>query len=197
MQVPDSGSFEWHVNQSARPLNPGETWTLTCERTEGTAAASRQIAIARGEVRNLGDACAQTATTGGGRGDSVEPPRGDIDVVGPPGVKARVGATFNGRTYRARVAGSLVDPKYAPGGERCAGRITLTITAGGGRVITGRANLDAGCGFAKTFRFTKRKLPRRLRNRGARLRLRAVTTWPGNEFIEEIRHAVSAPVKRR
>jgi hypothetical protein len=36
MEVPASGQFEWHVNQSSRPLVPGERWTLTCERPEGT-----------------------------------------------------------------------------------------------------------------------------------------------------------------
>ena len=42
MEVPAAGSFEWHVNQSSRPLVPGERWTLTCERPEGVVQATQE-----------------------------------------------------------------------------------------------------------------------------------------------------------
>ena len=48
-----AGNFEWHVNQSSRPLGPGERWTLTGERPEGVVQATQEISIARGQTQQL------------------------------------------------------------------------------------------------------------------------------------------------
>ena len=197
MVVPASGQFEWHVNPSTSPFDSKSggraNWTLTCESPDGAVRSTQSLFVARGESVTLDLPCGvQPPPT-----VTPEPPPEPVEVIAPPGVKARLGATWDGKRYRARVSGSLLDPKYVPGGSRCAGRVSLTITAGGRRAISGRADLDAKCGFAKTFRFTPRKLPRKLRRRGARLSLRGIVTWPGNEHLLETRHAVSARVKRR
>ena len=69
MVVPASGSFEWHVNQSARPLVPGERWTLTCERPEGSVQLTQDVAIARGQTLQLDlSACGPPPTTSGAGG---------------------------------------------------------------------------------------------------------------------------------
>jgi hypothetical protein len=59
MAVPPSGAFEFHVNQSTRPLvvpDRTEAWTLTCEK-DGNVIASQDVVIARGERKELGPVC--------------------------------------------------------------------------------------------------------------------------------------------
>src|SRR5215207_5532902 len=69
MVVPAPGSFVWHVNQSARPLVPGERWTLTCERPEGSVQVSQPLAIARGQTLQPDlSACGPPAAGGPGGG---------------------------------------------------------------------------------------------------------------------------------
>ena len=59
MEVPASGEFEFHVNQSTRPTAEApEAWTLTCERG-GRPMGQREVTIARGERKDLGSVCRQ------------------------------------------------------------------------------------------------------------------------------------------
>jgi hypothetical protein len=46
--VADSGSYEWHVNPSSRPLVIGEVWTMSCQ-VPGGPRNTVPIRIARGE----------------------------------------------------------------------------------------------------------------------------------------------------
>ena len=59
MTVPASGSFEFHVNQSTRPLvsrDRKEAWTLTCEKA-GRVLGQQDVVVARGERKELGAVC--------------------------------------------------------------------------------------------------------------------------------------------
>ncbi|MDQ3936939.1 MAG: hypothetical protein M3340_20170, partial [Actinomycetota bacterium] len=59
--VPDSGFYNWHVNQSTRPLSTTpESYTLTCETPGGQVLETRQVTIARGETQALDLACGAT-----------------------------------------------------------------------------------------------------------------------------------------
>ena len=200
MVVPASGQFEWHVNPSTSPFDAKAgrqtNWTLTCENPEGTVQSSQSLFIARGQSATLDLPCG--AQSGSGQADPPQPqPQPEPDVLELPGVKARASATFNGRLYRVRLVGSLLDPDAAPGGERCAGAVLLTIKASGRRVVSGRAPINAACGYERTFKFRPKKLPRRLRKRGARLSLRATASFPGNQFLQPAERALSARVRRR
>jgi murein tripeptide amidase MpaA len=48
LAVADSGSYEWHVNPSSRPLVFGEVWTMSCQ-VPGGPRNTVPIAVARGE----------------------------------------------------------------------------------------------------------------------------------------------------
>ena len=88
IEVPASGRFGWHVNQSSRPLVPGERWTLTCELPEGSVVTTQEVAIARGETQELDlSACAppppprsRLRTCAHGQG-SRSPSRPDSEVA--------------------------------------------------------------------------------------------------------------------
>ena len=63
--IPASGSFEWHVNPSTRPIaaesGKRENWRLTCERPEGTVLAEHLVFVRRGETVDLSPGpCPQT-----------------------------------------------------------------------------------------------------------------------------------------
>jgi hypothetical protein len=63
--VPDSGFYNWHVNQSTRPLSTApEAYTLTCE-AGGQVIESRNVVIARGETQAIDLPCG---------GPPIEPP---------------------------------------------------------------------------------------------------------------------------
>ena len=199
MEVPASGSFEWHVNQSARPLVPSERWTLTCEIPEGTPRLSRQIDVVRGQTLLVNPCEPDPAPA---EPTPAQPP-GATEQARPDSrtgarVKARMSATFNGRSYRARVAGSVTDRSQAgPAGQRCPGMVTLTVSARGHVIDSRRAPVDATCGFERTFRFVKSDLPRSLRKKGARVSLRGLARYPGSAFLLPGEAGVVARVHRR
>jgi hypothetical protein len=61
-RVPDSGFYNWHVNQSTRPLSSApESYTLTCETAGGEVKETRTVTIARGETQAIDLACGQAA----------------------------------------------------------------------------------------------------------------------------------------
>jgi hypothetical protein len=56
--VPDSGFYNWHVNQSTRPLSTAaEAYTLTCETAGGQVIETRAVSIARGETQAIDLPC--------------------------------------------------------------------------------------------------------------------------------------------
>jgi hypothetical protein len=56
--VPDSGFYNWHINQSTRPLSTApESYTLTCETPGGEVKETVSVTIARGETQALDLAC--------------------------------------------------------------------------------------------------------------------------------------------
>jgi hypothetical protein len=179
MQVPASGRFEWHVNQSARPLVPGETWTLSCELPEGTPLASQQVAVTRGQSLELGSVC----------GPGGPPP----DLRPVPTVRVVLAAVFDGRRYRVKVSGAL---RNVPDLERCDGPVRIALLARGKTVLERRPHLDERCRFAWRVSFRRRALPRSLRGRRARPVFRAVVRWTGNEFLAPANKSVTKRVRR-
>jgi hypothetical protein len=56
--VPDSGFYNWHVNQSTRPLSTApEAYTLTCETPSGQVIEQRAVSIVRGETQAIDLPC--------------------------------------------------------------------------------------------------------------------------------------------
>ena len=181
--VPASGRFEWHVNQSSRPLNPGERWTLTCERPEGVVEATQELAIARGEVQELGlSAC------------SSLPPPPDPDLRTRPRLRLALAARLRGHVYRVHVTGSL---RGVADFERCDGAVTVAILARARQVGKRRAGLDERCRFERSFRIARRKLPKALRRKSARVTFQAFARWAGNESLAPAERRVRKRVRLR
>ena len=213
MVVPSSGTFEWHVNQSSSPFavkaGRTETWTLTCEVPEGHVLGTQNVLVARGQAVSV-TPCPEVQQQppggeqppGGGEAGPGGSPSPLPDVLEQPGVRTKLAATFNGRTYSIRVKGSLLGTddgdgrSAATGGSRCAGQISLTVNAGSRRIASGRAHLDGGCGFERSFKVKASKLPRPLRRHRPRT-LKAVATWGGNAYLLGARDDASARVKTR
>jgi hypothetical protein len=208
MVIPAGGSFDWHVNQSSSPFavkaGRTETWTLTCENPEGNVLGSQSVLVARGQAVSVSP-CPEPQqqqppgdTKPGGGGPAIPLP----DILEQPGVRAKAAATFNGRTYSIRVKGSLLGTEDADGrspatgGARCAGQVSLTVNAGRRRIASGRAHLDGGCGFERSFRVKASKLPRALRKHRPRT-LKAVAVWGGNAFLLGAQDDASTRVKTR
>lgn len=178
MVVPSSGRFEWHMNQSGRPLARGETWTLTCTPPAGTAV-TQPLAIARGQAREL-NPC-------------VKPPSAPDGRL-QPALRLRLVAGFDGRLYRARVSGRLLK---VPDRERCDGIVKVRLRARSKQIRSRRAGLDEACAFTLRFKFRRGALPRALRRRGARLTLKAGAAWQGNEYLAPAAKSVRKRVRRR
>ena len=53
LRVPKSGSYEWQVNPSSRPLVPGETWTMTCARQGQGVFGPVEVAVDRGDQASV------------------------------------------------------------------------------------------------------------------------------------------------
>ena len=68
---PASGSYEWHVNPSGRPLHPGETYTMSC-KAEGQRKVTREVSVERGAriTENWASECAAAPPV-----DPPDPPR--------------------------------------------------------------------------------------------------------------------------
>jgi hypothetical protein len=173
VEVPASGQFEWHVNQSGRPLAPDERWALTCERPEGNVLSTTEVAIARGEslAPDLG-ACI--------------PPPGPAAVT----ISAKLTANVSRRFYRARVRGRLPDVDPGPRAERCAGKVAIALRARGKTVARGNPFVDSHCAYDRSFRFKRRKLGRKRVGR-----LTATVRWSGNDFLQAAEATISAGVK--
>jgi hypothetical protein len=181
MEVPASGRFEWHVNQSARPLVADERWTLTCERPEGAVQVTQEIAIARGESSELDlSACG--------------PPPPPLDPRIRPGLRVALAAGLRGRVYRVRVTGSL---QGVVDRERCDGAVTVTLLARTTGVSKRRTSLDERCRFERRYRIPRRKLPRAVRRKGVLVMFRAVTSWGGNEYLAPVERSVRKRARRR
>jgi hypothetical protein len=68
LAVGNDGTYEWHANPSARPLFPGERWTMTCAAPSG-ATGQAQVAVARGQRMsvNWNDKCVASLPKGNGK----------------------------------------------------------------------------------------------------------------------------------
>jgi hypothetical protein len=181
IEVPASGRFEWHVNQSSRPLVPGERWTLTCERPEGAVLAAQDVAIARGQAQELDlGACG--------------PPPPPPDLRTRPTMRLALAARLRGRVYRVRMTGSL---RGVGDFERCDGEVAVALLVRTKTLGKRRAGLDERCRFERNFRIARRKLPRALRRKGARVTFKAVARWPGNEWLAPVERSVRKRARRR
>ncbi len=184
MVVPESGRFEWHVNQSGRPLFPAETWTLTCEQPEGTVLRSQQVAVGRAQALDLGgEVC----------GAASAPPPAD-NLRAPVTIALKLVARVRGRVYRARVSGSL---RGVGDFERCDGALAISLVARQKPLARRRAGLDERCRFSRLITFRLRALPKAIRRLGARPRLRAFAGWDGNDALLPATKSASARVVRR
>jgi hypothetical protein len=104
LDVPDDGSYEWHVMPSGRPLHEGETWTMSCE-LPGEAAVAQQVFVARGDVATVdwGPGCEagggpQPATCKGLEATLVGTPGSDraaARLIGTPGADVIVAGKGN------------------------------------------------------------------------------------------------------
>jgi hypothetical protein len=178
MEVPASGHFDWHVNQSSRPLVAGERWTLTCERPEGTVLTTEEVAVVRGQSVGLSPCPAGPAP----------------DARAQPRLRVTMVAGVRGRIYRARVKGSL---RGVPNLETCDGVIALAILVRSRPVAKRRAGLDERCRFERAVRVPRHRLPKALRGRRAHVIFKAVARWGGNEFLAPAKRSVRARVRRR
>jgi hypothetical protein len=207
MVIPAGGQFEWHVNQSTSPFavkaGQTQTWTLTCEQPAGTVLKSQSVFVARGQAVTL-DPCSsspgQGGNGGGGAGGEDTPP--PADKAEQPGLRAKTSASFNGRVYTVRVKGSLLDTadldglSSATGSARCAGTVGIKVRASRRTIGSGKAHVDGGCGFERTFRVKRSKLPRALRKRRPRS-VTALATWGGNPFLLAAQDDATARIKTR
>jgi hypothetical protein len=58
LKVGPSGTFEWHVNPSTRPLVAApEAYTLRCEDASGQVTATREVVVGRGQTLDVGSPC--------------------------------------------------------------------------------------------------------------------------------------------
>jgi hypothetical protein len=186
MQVPASGEFEWHVNQSSRPRVPGETWTLGCEQPEGNPFHTQQVSVARGQTRDLAaSACSPAA---------ADAPQPGNDGRVPVSIRVSLVAGVRGRVYRARVSGAL---RGVGDFERCDGVVGISLVARQKPLAKKRAGLDERCRFTRLITFRLRALPKAIRRLGARPRLRAFAGWGGNDSLRPAAKATSARVVRR
>lgn len=52
LDVPASGTYEWHTNPSGRPFHQSETWTMSCE-LPGEDPVTTEVSVARGAVETV------------------------------------------------------------------------------------------------------------------------------------------------
>jgi hypothetical protein len=150
MSVPASGAFEWHANQSTRPLLVGsqtEAWTLVCTDAAGSVLGRSQLVIARGERKDVGNVCngvTETAT-----------------ASAVPALTLKLGAV---KTSRRAITARVT----------CSSACRLSARVAKGRRTVGRGSRSAGV-RAVTLRV---KLARGLA-RGAKLKLSISATGAG------------------
>jgi hypothetical protein len=187
-----------------------ESWTLTCESPEGTVVTSQQVTIDRGQAQQLDlGGCARQV--GGSQPGSGNQPGGQNEPRGDkrekPKVSQSLRITYDGRFYRARIRGRLrntanrgkVNAAGSAGtpAQRCAGTVSISIKAKRKLVTLRRTKVRSNCRFARTLKFSKRRVPRKMRARGRKLKLRAVSRYNGNKFLLPAKRIQSARVKRK
>jgi hypothetical protein len=92
--VPTSGTFDYHVNPSTRPLQAPESYTVTCESPAGAVLGRQQLVIGRGERKDLGMLCAGEGLGGGQGGSGL--------LLNARALKTRLGAAL-AKGLRVRV----------------------------------------------------------------------------------------------
>jgi hypothetical protein len=182
-----------------------EAWQLTCENPEGTVRSTQNVTIARGQAKTVGvGACLPAPPEGPGPvSEGPGPPVFIPDEREQPGLLARVTASFNGRVYRVTVKGLLnrIEDLDARGGAvgsaRCVGKVAVTLTAKRRKIASGKADVDAACGFERSFSVKSSKLPRALRSRRALTSVKAVATYGGGPYLLPATDDASAKVKKK
>ena len=80
LKVPADGEYSWHVSPSDRPLEPPESWSMTCVRAgEAEESPATTVSVARSDVEDVdwatGSACGDPPV-----GPNL-PPLADFDVL--------------------------------------------------------------------------------------------------------------------
>ena len=166
LTVPASGSYEWHVNPSRRPLVAQEAWTMTCEDAGGTVYETREIEIERGERLTANFDCREaTSTTGTTSGTtSGNPTTGPVTTTTggtppPTGERCRDTTRPRSRFTSARVTrrGFVLRGRSTDVG--CTGPTAQLSRAGGVATVSvslARTTRDGRCRFLRlNGRFTR------------------------------------------
>lgn len=108
LTVGPSGTYEWHVNPSTRPLaSAPEAFTFTCESPAGTVRESRTVTVGRGDAPTLDfDSCAAGAAppatpVSGGPGATPGGPAGPGPV---PTATPAPGSTLRAVIHRPSIS---------------------------------------------------------------------------------------------
>ena len=176
LTVPDSGTYQWHVNPSSRPLVFGEVWTMSCQ-VPGEQEHTAPVAVARGETvrvdwteeckanhvaRCKGKPATFLGTTGSDKGETALIGTGGRDVIVARGGRDKV-RSLGGKDVvcagggNDRVSGGSASDAVAGGsgkdklrgnggGDRLRGGAGRDLLAGGG----GRDRCRGGGGKDKT-----------------------------------------------
>jgi hypothetical protein len=159
LEVPASGAFEFHVNQSTRPLVAGESteaWTVSCEH-DGRVLGRQDVVVARGERKDVGAMCASAVSSPPGAVTpalllKVSPRRTSLRSLRRRGLAARV-------TCSARCD---LNVRLSRGGRRAGAATRRGVTSATVRV-----------------KLTRAAAARLRRANRATLRLRVVATGAG------------------
>ncbi|MEJ7751075.1 MAG: M14 family zinc carboxypeptidase, partial [Thermoleophilaceae bacterium] len=156
LTVPASGSYEWHVNQSKRPLfaSSDEAWTMTCESAGGQVLDTATVTVARGASVTEDLACPAAPSAvppggggGGGGGGGIQACDSPTGRAGPRSVD------------RARL-GRLRAPLLAAFARREGGRRTVDVVC-----LEGPGSLRIGYPGAGLLRTLSGSEKRRVRGR--------------------------------
>ena len=129
LTVPKSGSYEWRVGPSSRPLESGEAYTMTC-RQPGGEKFSKEVVVDRGQVKTVdwksNDAC----------GEKVDPPPPRLESC-----KAK-DVTLRGTSAKDTLRGTKGDDviKGRGGNDEIRGRGGDDVICSGGGKDEVRAN---------------------------------------------------------
>jgi hypothetical protein len=149
MTVPKSGSYEWRVGPSSRPLESGEAYTMTCRRPGGEKF-STEVVIDRGERKTVDwtadDACGKKGDTPGPRLESCKAK--DVTIKGTSRKDKLRGTkgddVIQGRGGNDRIRGRGGDDVICSGGgnDRVSGNGGSDSIQGG----SGKDKLKGGSG---------------------------------------------------
>ncbi|MCW3010901.1 MAG: hypothetical protein JWO90_1305 [Solirubrobacterales bacterium] len=124
LTVPASGSYEWHVNPSTRPLLPArsEAFTFTCETPEGTVLETQTLVADRGErlTRNFTCDAPSSATS-----EATATPKSAEPTTVTTGVEPRASSA-------APVRVEILRPAFSARRTKRVGGVNLYLRLTGG-----------------------------------------------------------------